>query len=936
MILMTSLSFSMDEKNKRIWNLLLKEEKTIKSLGRLDTGLRYRLLEIESEKLRIIRDRENERVLKTGKRTKGYYKETRARAVRIQKMAKAIISKNPYFVHIPDIYYTLGMNSRDLGKHKQSAFYLNKALKLSKGKGALLYKIHVALGEYYYNNKKFKRAIWHYKYVINNMADEWTTKNYYNYAWCLLLNKNIHEGIDALMKTYELSVDRRYIDVSSQVLDSAASFFVKGHRIEEALNFYKKNAPKESEYFIKLAKKTNTSIGVKKANEVYTFAINHFQDIGEINERINVEMDQVSYHLETKEYASFESLSEKLIKEQKILTQDQKKELTELLTQRAGYLQTVISKNGIYEYKPSDLISINKLFSLLREVNPTLTHKYYFLEGETHYGLKMYKEALKRYTNSLKATKKAKIEEKFKKDLYTSLLASINEGQFKKKEKNHYLIYAYTNFLLDFPAKKESPLIYKDLFRIYLEKKSFKKADKIITIYNKNLKKDLKVQRELFKNLLNQLLKEKNVSLLTTHVNRIRSGHLSFDQKYLNKVTMALGHLLFSQYDLLATSGKFQDAEKGYTKVYSSKVLPNVLKGISAHNLSILNMKRDRSLDAWNWHFQASKLLGPKEINEREENFALLVQSFFDRENFNLSEKMASWYFSKFCLSKKKIKNDVYSTLLISQHFNSKNKDIKNHLTKGSFCRIKAKTIKDGLFFIARNTFLFNKEKLLKLTLMSGKKYRDIFSPFIEDLASHYENTYDFDKALSYSTLLSEKSIQRIFSKKQKSERLKNLENELKKFQLRDWGSKKFEEVAFNNWLEYNMHTLEKNMTKYDSFLGTLNASQALRFNQTYDLVFKNEAKKLTNLTLKGLSPKEEAMVKRELIKIQAQILSRLEAKTKKIYQSYKKSNPLDYNNFSSSKLREVVEFQRFPHFSHHLAGAIDQGWLNIIKGDKK
>lgn len=927
-------SFSLDEKSKRIWNLLLKEEKTIKSLGRLDTGLRYRLLEIESEKLAIIRQEENEKVLKTGKRSKDYYSNTKARAHKIEKEAKYLISKNPYFVGIPNIYYTLGMNARDLNDEKKSAYYLEKALSLSKQKGDLLYKIHVALAEHYYNGKKYKKAIFHYSYVLSNLADEWTSKNYYNNAWCMLLEKRFDEAIDSLAKSYELSKDKRFVDVTGQILDSAATFYVKGKRVKEGAEFYAKAAPNESEYFTKLARRANTHNGVDDALFTYNFAIAHFKDNKIEKEQIKIEVDLFNFYLETKIFDKFENLGHDLVAKKEKLDEEQKKNIIDLLTQRVGFLQATVSKDGIEKYSRNDLNSIVNIFNELALINPTLEYRYQFLEGETYYGLAMYPEALKNYLLSLDLSQKVPAIEDFKKKLYNSILATINEANFPKKEREEHLVYAYSRYIQDFPKSEEAPIIYKDLFRIYLSNNDQDKAFVTLTTYNKNIVKDLEVQKELYKNLLDNLFKRNQIKDLTTHVNNINAGLLSLESSYRNKVTMALGELLFKQYDSNQKEGKYEEAQIGYQDIYKNENLPKVLRGISAHNLAIMKIKLNDTNSTWAWNANSMPLLTKKEIKEREGNYIALVKAFYDREEYIKTQKLGLWYIRNFCKNGKGL-DDAFFQTTTALYFNKK-VSLTNKLTNlGEQCGVSKKMISDAVTFIARNLYLFKKDQFVDFYAKNRLNYASEMAPFLSDLISLYMESYNFSMLEKIKTVANSEQKEKVSSFLLKYKEFNDNKAAIANFHVKGWNNANFDEAIFNNWLESNLALIDQYFNKNTKYMTTLSPSMALDYNFHFHAKFENEIVKLTDLNFPNLKPEESKMVISEIAKIQ----KKLESKGKKISVNIEKTlnerKPLDYHNFAMSKLKEEVNFMEFPIYSNHLAGAIDSGWEELAKGEK-
>src|SRR5690606_24062817 len=140
-----------------------------------------------------------------------------------------------------EVYYTMALNSRDYAHDKKSLNFLRKALERSKSKPQLQHYIHTALAEYYYNDKNYKSCIYYYNMAIRNTNDEWLTKNLYNYGWCHFKENNYNTSIDPLVEAYGLSKDKKYIDMSEQVINSLITFHVFNQTPLDALKFIKEN-----------------------------------------------------------------------------------------------------------------------------------------------------------------------------------------------------------------------------------------------------------------------------------------------------------------------------------------------------------------------------------------------------------------------------------------------------------------------------------------------------------------------------------------------------------------------------------------------------------------------------------------------------------------------------------------------------------------------
>ena len=169
------------KKWNRLENLIVEEVQILKKMGGLSFLEEYRMLELLSERLKILKKKENFILLKKGtfdneiiiKKQLDIYKS-------INFFAKNIFKKNPPKQIKARVYYVLALNSRDFRKGKLLIPYLKRSLGLVKKDTNLYNNIHVQLAEYYYNQKKYRKARNHYKVIISSKKDSWFTKHLLN------------------------------------------------------------------------------------------------------------------------------------------------------------------------------------------------------------------------------------------------------------------------------------------------------------------------------------------------------------------------------------------------------------------------------------------------------------------------------------------------------------------------------------------------------------------------------------------------------------------------------------------------------------------------------------------------------------------------------------------------------------------------------------
>ena len=186
----TALSKDSADKWSKLMNLINKEIQTIKNNKYSGPELKHRLFELYSEKIKLIKEKENLTLLKADPKKvasagkESYFKFSREQYMTAQKYALSLIAQYPQYDRISEIYYALAINSRDYGTSQETEQFLKLSIKTSKAESKTMYNAKTALAEYYYNNKRYNEAVSYYVDVLKNNNDEWYGKHLYNASWC--------------------------------------------------------------------------------------------------------------------------------------------------------------------------------------------------------------------------------------------------------------------------------------------------------------------------------------------------------------------------------------------------------------------------------------------------------------------------------------------------------------------------------------------------------------------------------------------------------------------------------------------------------------------------------------------------------------------------------------------------------------------------------
>ncbi|MCR9204302.1 MAG: hypothetical protein NXH75_06985, partial [Halobacteriovoraceae bacterium] len=383
-VLLTGQTMAKGTKMSKKWhhlnNLIEAEIKTIKTrVHGHGPRLRWRLIELDTERIKLIKEKENKTFLnapfKQRKRLgkKAYFKESRSLYYKVRKDGLRILKKWPRFKYASEIYYTLALNSRDYGGDKETEKFLLRSLKFSIPNSPIIHAAKTSLAEYYYNSKKYKRAIRYYKDVLKNKDDEWYTKHNYNVSWCYVKVKNYNAAIEHAKESFFKSKDKSYINVKDQVLQSVGFFFVLAERVEEGADFYVEHVDKPGPYMIKMAKKTAEDRGYEKAYYVFNEALKNSISKKNLDEEVEIRLAQLDFYRNFKKFEQFWETTVALDKINKIkpLGDDFQIDAVEKIRSFVGYLQVRFTRNSklkVEEYDEEDLSRIVSFFDVLSRI----------------------------------------------------------------------------------------------------------------------------------------------------------------------------------------------------------------------------------------------------------------------------------------------------------------------------------------------------------------------------------------------------------------------------------------------------------------------------------------------------------------------------------------------------------------------------------------
>lgn len=909
----------MSKKWHKLNKLIDQEIATIKSITRMGPRLRWRMIELHTERIKLIREKENKKFLnanpkfRKAKGKKWFFSESRKLYYKVRKDGLNIIKKWPRFRYASEIYYTLALNSRDYGGDKETEKYLLKSLKTAIPRSPIIHAAKTSLAEHYYNGKKYQKAIRYYKDVLKNKEDEWYTKHLYNVSWCYIKTKQYDKAIESAKLSFFASTakDKSYISVRNQVLDSIGFFFVLAERVEEGANFYVENVNKPGEFMIKMAKKTAEDRGYAKAQYVFNAALENSIDKKNLEEEIEIRLAQLDFYRNFKKFENFWETTVALDKINKVrpLGEDFQLTAVEKIRSFVGYLQvrfTRNSKTNIENYDEEQKKRIIHFFDVLTRLNPVETDSYRYYQGETFFAISDFKNSFDYYQKSLEHNK-IKFSSKYQKQLaemkkkadegkkpsdlpkipadvlkkekeeqrkkhealrlkiFDSLLASLENGNFKSEQRYSRTVYTYKNHIELYPKNERTRKIYTKLFNLYLKRKELDNSHGTLESYMAAYKRDKKIQQGMFTQILDHYIESKNTDKIAQWIPKLKAGFLSFDTPYIEKATLILGSLLFDSFQKMDQQGQKDEAAKGYLALFSSEKYPQSIKAKSAYRASILYLDLYQTELAHKWMNTALSLFTAKERFQRKKEILAFVQTLMLAQDFTSSASVAARYIKIYCTSPFKEKEELYRASVQYELIEGNYEKAFKNYYQGKKCGVKSK-VRNELLLNMAQYYVRHRQYDKFIKFFNAYKHKKWLNTFFHN--SFLAIYWDYYLAGNEKSMKQVTSIYKtIFVKKGPKPKAQvemetvlafnKLYPSLEKLDVTDLPSESaFKEDVFNKKLEGNIEKLKGLTAKLTPYIKSGYPHIVTKCYQLLEAKYSKLGNTLMNYTPQGL-PKE-------------------------------------------------------------------------------
>jgi hypothetical protein len=721
----------MPEKWQKIKSLVDEEIRTIEGSGLNRADLKYRLFELYSERIKIIREKENKTFLSEdpnllkqhGKAF--YFTESNKEYDFAHQYGLDLIKTYPKDSFVADIYYTLALNSRDYAKDDRTEKYLKLALSAAKGNSPIIYHAKTSLAEFYYNNKEYSKALSFYQDVLKNSTDEWHSKNLLNASWCMLKVKSFKEALTSIKAAFEFSHNKKYIDVSAQALESMGIFFVHAGEVAQGIEFYAKNTKAPASHLMKMAQHTADEGSINDTIKILEAALAHSKRQQNVKDEVIVYKAELDIYrqyqrqeLYYKTSNNIESLNRKFP-----LSDADRDEIVQKISEYVGFLQIKLSKNKKVISKNDDpelLSKVVRYFEILSSIDQQNSAKYSFFTGESYYSVKMNLKAASSYKQAYEFFKKSPSDDpELSKKILNSLLAVISSDELKGNTQKEFMLYAYENYLAAYPVDEKAQLLYTKLFNLNMELSRAPEAIVTVDTYSKNYPSDIEIHRNMINTVMDFYIKQKNTDQLAFWVKKLEGGYLSFESAYVKKATLVLGQILFEKYQVMDKNGKKAEAAAGYLSIYENKIYPDKVKAESAYNASILFLEIGNIEGSFSWFEKSIAIFPKEELFKLRASTLSLSEHYALLQDFTKGAKVSELMLNDFCSEDFAEKSQFYSLAVSYRLVQGEYPKAHENYSKHQACAIPEKTKNDvGISLMSE---LYENRKYDELYLLTDK-----------------------------------------------------------------------------------------------------------------------------------------------------------------------------------------------------------------------
>jgi tetratricopeptide (TPR) repeat protein len=698
----------------------------IQNKGR-DPDLLLRMAELNLEKARLYREKENESFLSipATKRNKINKKKYFSRSSRYfseaNQLCVKITRKYSKYKRMGEVFYILGFNAKEANNPKKAKKYLSLANKKSSGKFTQV-KTQISLAEIYYNNKKYRKAIPLYEKALSRHKDKWWTKDSFNLAWCYFRSNKFSKAISKMKEVFKSSSNSKYIDMRAQVERDIGLFYATSDRITEGVKFYQKIGVNFTDQLLRISRSLLTQGKFAKANKVLGHAGKYEKRKSKI---IEINIEKISLYMKFGKYGLHHKVSKALFTnfKKRGLTKNQTKTFQFQLEKIAAILQRQVVGKTYKRLKAQRKVKALQAiayFDMLSAIDKKRSEEFKYLKGETAYAAGLYSSSYAYYKEAF-ILGENNPRSKFKTKAIDSMLVVLSRLK-NSTDKNIYVFKAYVK---NWPRGKKSIDIYGRLFNNFMAIKQYDKAkgvlDSFVKVYPKH-----KTQEAMIAKLMDVSRKKNDNKRIRVWISDIDKGIYVVSPKYKRKLQELLTTLQIEDVQDQLNKGNKKIALVGYLDILNDKFSTKRSKINAKYNLAALYFELKDTDNSYKWSMEAMEEMGSQDVLKFSGSFITIANFLFTSLEFKKSANLSYYFVNKVCKIKSKKKDNAFKNGAFIYLADGLVKEAEKLASLGAKCKIKSYIREEVDFEIMREYFKnrdWNRYEYYALKIQNSSRY---------------------------------------------------------------------------------------------------------------------------------------------------------------------------------------------------------------------
>lgn len=696
-----------EKRRAQIINIIdeeLNEISRLSSQRRSSPELMLRMAELNLEKARLYREKENSDFLALSSEIRrksnkaNYFKTSTNFFNKANSLAVQLLRKYPRYSKRGEAYYILGFNAKESNKQKTAAKYLAQASRTTNDPSTKI-KTQITLAEVYYNEKKFAQAIPLYEQALSRQRDKWWTKDSYNLAWSYYQVNNYDAAISKMKEVYKLSKDKRYIDMSQDVERDLGIFYATSGRVKEGINFYKKLGVNFSEKLLRIAQSLNQQGQFTKAIDVLENALKNAEND---SDRIGIYVEMLLVYEKAGQIAEHLNVSNKLMAYWKTnkLTSDQVNLLNFQMEKQGATLQRQVVSKTYRRVRKVRLLKAKQAINYFENLTLSKSEKaeeFQFLIAETSFVVGFYKSAFDGYKKSFELAKDG--NSKFKNLAMEGMLAALVKQTNATYENN---VYVFESYLNAFPNGRKAQGIYPRLFNNYFDQKEYAKAKNVLDRYSKVYEKDFKTQEAMMAKLMDVDRQKGDNIAIRNWITAVEAQKYAVSPQFKLRLQELLTTLQIENVQAELGKGNKKFALVGYHKILEDPYSTKRSKINAKYNLSALYFELGDTDNAYKWALESMKEMDNSDVIKFSSSFITIANFLFTSLEFDKSADLSAYFISKICNEKYSKKGTSFKNGVFIYLAAGKISEAIELTNKAKKCRVSRKNIELAEFEIMR------------------------------------------------------------------------------------------------------------------------------------------------------------------------------------------------------------------------------------------